>query len=57
MEMRTLEERGMGRGIMLPSRECKGSKRPLAYRSCFPVVDLLGWLKDLSGSGDSLGPT
>lgn len=47
----------MGKGIMLPSRECKESKRPPAYRSFFLVVDLLGWLKHLSGPGDMLGPT
>lgn len=56
MEMRNLEGSGMGKGIMLPSRKCKKSKRPPACRSCFPVVDLLGWLKDLSSSGDSLVP-
>lgn len=47
----------MGRGIMLPSRECKDSNRLPAYRSCFLVVDLLGWLKDVNGSRDTLGPT
>lgn len=54
MEMRNLEGRGMGKGIMLPSRECKESKRLPARRSCFSVLDLLGWLKDLGSSGDTL---
>lgn len=40
---------------MLPSRERKKSKRPPGCRSCFPVAGLLGWLKDLSGPGDTAG--
>lgn len=57
MEMRHLEGGGMGSGIMLPSGECKKSKRPPGCRSCFPVASLLGWLKDLCGPGDMVGPT
>lgn len=46
----------MGKGIMLPSRECRKSKRPPGCRSCFPVASLLDWLKDLSSPGDMVGP-
>lgn len=55
MEMRHLEGGGIGKGIMFPPGECKKSKRPPGCRSCFPVAGLLGWLKDPSGSGDTVG--
>lgn len=46
----------MAEGIMLPSGACKKSKKLPGCRSCFPVA-LLGWLKDLSGPGNMVGPT
>lgn len=55
MERRHIEGGGMGKGI-IPSGEGKKSKRPPGWRSCFPVASLLGWLKDLGGPGDTVGP-